>query len=187
MALVFRDDAAALFVRRTGPMAALAADSASLFVPAGDARLSALYDACREDSLVRAWTRIELARQIAASHWNARAHSLLANLDWQQRDLDSAREHLLAALAVNPRLVGAHGRLGAIALARGNDADAVRELEAETRVGPTDAQLADRLADAYRRLGDVANARRWAVTAMRIAPESAAARESLRVIEGMAR
>jgi hypothetical protein len=183
-ALVFRDDVAALYVRRAGRHAALAQRSGYALVPGGEAALDALGRACAADSSIRARARLELERMVASSEWNARGHSLLANLDLLDGALDAAHAHLEKALERDPATQGAHERLGLIAARQGRWPDAVRELEAEVRAGGGSPLLPRRLARAYQALGDVRGARKWYGEAMRLAPDDVGLRDSLRVLEG---
>lgn len=160
-ALVFRDDAAALYVRREGRHAALVERFGYSRVPGGEALLPAFGRAAQSDTAFRAGARAELVRRIASSPWNAGARSLMANLDFLDGDLEAARVQLEAALAVDPRLPGAHERLALVAMQQDRVEDAIRELEAELALGPGSPLLAQRLAEAYGRAGRVDEARRW--------------------------
>lgn len=160
-ALVFRDDAAVLYVRREGTQAPLAERLGARCVPGGDALLPAFGRAAQADTAFRAAARAELARHIAASPWNADARSLMANLDFLDGDLPAAKIQLERALDVDPSLPGAHERLALIAMQQGRPGDAVRELEAELEQGPGSPLLARRLADAYARTGQRDKAREW--------------------------
>jgi hypothetical protein len=80
-ALVFADDAAALFLKRGGSMAALADSAAYTKVPAGDERLSQMASQVEADPQFRDETREELRRQIADSPLTGQARSQLANLE----------------------------------------------------------------------------------------------------------
>ena len=160
-ALVFRDDAAALYVRREGRHAALAERLGFRCVPGGDALLPAFGRAAQADTAFRAAARAELERRIASSPWSAEARSLMANLEFLDRDIAAARAQLEAALEVDPRLFGAHERLALIAMQQGRVNDAIRELEAELELGPGSPLLARRLAEAYQRAGRMDEAREW--------------------------
>jgi Tetratricopeptide repeat len=160
-ALVFRDDAAALYVRREGRNAEVASALGYHLVPGGDARLPAFGRAVQADSTLRSAAKRELERQVAESVFNADAHSLLANLAFLDHDPTAAKAHLEASLAANPGIYGAHERLALIAMQAGDAAEAVRHLQAELRVSNGTPLLARRLAEAYQQLGNVEKAREW--------------------------
>ncbi|HEY6867621.1 MAG TPA: hypothetical protein VI792_10200 [Candidatus Eisenbacteria bacterium] len=135
-ALVFADDAAALFVRRAGPLAAVADSFAYVAWPAGAASLERIAERYASDPEARAPIDRELARQVAASPWNAGAHVARANLAMMLSHEGEARRELLAALAVDPALTGAHAWLGMIALRAGRPDEALAEFERERRLTP---------------------------------------------------
>jgi hypothetical protein len=123
--LVFLDDNAAVFVRWNGPLAPVAMRYAYQVVPAGRGSIAAFGRECERDSTLRERARNELARQAAASEFNAMANSVRATLDLMDGRLDSARTHLRQAMTVDRDLPRAHERLGMIALS-GERADAGR-------------------------------------------------------------
>ena len=182
-ALVFRDDAAALFVKRGGPLENVAERFAYRLVPSGEDRVPDLARACQADTSVRRRARFELGRQVAESPLNARAHSILAALAWIERDAAGAREHLRAALEVEPRTFAAHRRLGLIALGQDRPREAIREFEAERRLGYGDGDLNFLLGQAYQRLGDARRALAYYRREVEIHPQNAAAREAIGAME----
>jgi hypothetical protein len=93
-ALVFLDDAAALYVKKTGATAGEAAKHAYRLVPAGNVRAAMLGDAAARDPVLRARVRAELERQLRESPYNALAHRLLASLALADGNLAEARDHL---------------------------------------------------------------------------------------------
>lgn len=133
-AIVFMDDAAALYARRDGPLAVLAARLAYREVPAGTGRLGVLGSAVLADPARRARVTAELEREAAGSRFDALALGRLGSLELATGDRARARAHLLAALAVDPRSPRAHERLGWIALASGDPRGALREFEDERRM-----------------------------------------------------
>ena len=114
-ALVFCDDNAALFVRRTGPMRAVA-DSFGYRVLVGGAARAGRLQAAAQDSLGRAQLAREIARNLAESAWSANALSLRANLLLLDRRWRDARDTLRLGLAIDPYLPNAGERLGFAAL-----------------------------------------------------------------------
>ena len=162
--LVFRDDAAALYVRRSGALSNVAERLGYRVVPGGESgcrRSSASRpptprsaSGCGSKSIARSPSRLTTrARMRCSPGW-----------PWVRGDRAGARAELELALDSDPEAVDAHRRLGVIALRDGRPRDAIREFEAELRLGygPTDlefmigqawSQLGDprRAADAYRR------------------------------------
>jgi hypothetical protein len=147
-ALVFLDDAAALYLRRSGAFAPIARRFEYLAVPGGEARLSMLGQGTERDSMLRQLTGMELMRQIQSSPFNARAHSMLANLDITRGDFASARRDLLEALRQDPLTFAAHERLGMMDLAAGQAREAAREFQVEKRLTGGTPDLPKRLAQA---------------------------------------
>ena len=156
--LVFRDDQACLYARRSGVNRPAAAQHGFRLVPGGSARLPVLGAACERDSVLREQVRAELERQAAASPYNSRASSLLANIALIEGRAADARALMLHALAVEPALPSGHERLGMIALGTGNAREALAEFEREARAGTGSVELGLRLAEAHRQLGDRAAA-----------------------------
>jgi hypothetical protein len=134
-ALVFLDDAAALYVPRRGRLAPVAARDAYRLLPAGPARLGALAEAWSRDSTVRGGVEHELERQASESPWNASAYNLLGYLANGEGHDDLALADFRRAVAGNETLVpGAHAMIARILLRRGEARAALRELAAERRV-----------------------------------------------------
>jgi hypothetical protein len=140
-ALVFRDDNACVYVRREGEARELAAREGYKIIPGGAERLASLGQILASDSEAREAAARELTRQMESSRFNARAASLLANLDFMSGHADLAGAHLTHALAVDPRTPTAHERLGLIALKAGDAARALREFETEARLGDGTGEL----------------------------------------------
>lgn len=84
---------------------------------------------------------------------SAEAYLLAARLFLRRELRDQASAQAAKALELNPKLPLAHQLLGEAALARGDLADAVKELEAERAINPLDGELYGRLGDAYLRSG----------------------------------
>jgi hypothetical protein len=182
-ALVFVDDAAALFVRRAGHYAALADSLGFRVWPAGYSGLGAVYSRYRADSAYRAQVDRELARQIADSPYTALAHDSRANLALLLNRVDEAEAELRAALAVTPRVIKAHERLGLIALWKDRPREALREFDLERRDDPGSARLEMPIAEAWRELGDRRRAADWYRRELRRHPDNQVARDSLAAME----
>jgi len=178
-ALVFRDDAAAVFVRRGGSLDAVADSFAYRLVAAGNERLPRFAALVQRVPQARALARAELERMIAGSPLNARAHSDLATLAWIDGDRAATRAHLDAALAVDPRTFGAHRRLGYLELAENRPRAAIRAFERERALGvdPVDSYM--KLGEAWERLGDRTRAAGWYARELARNPDNAVARAAL--------
>jgi hypothetical protein len=177
-ALIFFDDAAALYVRRDGPLAPLARDAYRV-LPAGQQALGPLGAATNADPSLRARVRAELDRAAAESPWNATAWSLLANIALADGRLDEARSLLERGLAVNPLLQRAHERLAIVALEQGRARDALAEVAAQHAIDPARPGLELLRGRAWQRLGDAARARRAYERELRRDPTQVEARDSL--------
>lgn len=178
-ALVFRDDASALYVRRVGGQARLAREAAYRLVPGGERLLGPLGQACEADSGIRAGTRIELQRMVRQSRWNSRARSLLANLDLIEGNYDDAQRQLEAALEIDPALYAGHERLGIIAMQQERWQDAVRELELERELTGGSRALSGRLARSWQAVGDQRKARKYYGEVFDMAPSDPALADSI--------
>ncbi|HEX5633454.1 MAG TPA: hypothetical protein VFX50_09505, partial [Gemmatimonadales bacterium] len=157
-ALVFRDDAAALYVRRDGPLAAVANAHAYRVMPGGQEGMARVAPQVFADPAARRALRAELERRAAASPLNAQARSLIANLDYIEGNRAGARTHLEAALAVDPTLAGVHRRLAWLHLDESRWREGIRELEAERRLGTPPEDDWVRMGAAWEKLGDTARA-----------------------------
>jgi hypothetical protein len=144
-AAVFVDDAAALFVRRSGRFAALAARDGYRAWPAGWSQLDAIAQRWNQDRDFRTAVRVELERQSRSSPWNAIAENFLANLALREGDDTGARDHILAALRVEPTLPEAHLRLARIALRAGDRETARREYRRELALWPKSVEAREQL------------------------------------------
>jgi hypothetical protein len=111
---VFEDDAAAVLVRRHGPLAAVADSFGFRVVPASRERREKLIAACERDPALRARARVELERQAASSPRNAFAEQALGALALMDGRAEEGRAHLERALAVRPTLASARRMLEAI-------------------------------------------------------------------------
>jgi len=145
-ALVFADDVAALFVRRSGALAALADSAAYRVLPAGHEGVDRVAEAALTDSALRGRVTAELERRIASSARNASASmaaAWFAALDGHETE---ARRHLERAVEVDPWLLGVHFRLGTLALAGGRPDQARREFRRELALDPRNQLVRDTLA-----------------------------------------
>lgn len=182
-ALVFRDDAAALYVRRDGRYRTLADSLGCDQIPGSDRALPTLAQRWSQDPVARARARDELERMAMASPWNSWALSLLANIDLVDHRYDEARTHLEQALAVNPDLDFGHERLGIIALSQGRASDAVRELERARQSSRVTPRIDARLGQAYEATGDIEKARECYQRALAQSPHDDTLRAALQRLE----
>jgi tetratricopeptide (TPR) repeat protein len=183
-ALVFVDDAAALFVRRNGRLGRLAEQGAYDWVPAGAARLDERMRRMVDEPALRSRFGQELRRSMASSPYHSQAQSVVANLALMEGRLDQAARELRGALAANPWIDRAHQRLGLIALAQGRPREALREFAAERRRNGDAPGLAFRTGQAYGRLGDRKRAVEWYRRELKRDPGNPAARDSLEALMG---
>lgn len=133
-ALVFLDDNAALYVRRTGPMAGVADSFAYAVMPAGLAGTARVGRAIATDSLLEARFVREATRMRDASRWNASACGMLANIDLAHGRTAEAHAAMQAALRVDPELPYGLERLGITALSLGRPREAYQALKRANRV-----------------------------------------------------
>jgi hypothetical protein len=184
MALVFVDDAAALYLRRHGRYAALVDSFAYRAIPAGPSRWRTLDPEATRDSSLRAQILVELAREVSESPEHALASTQLGAEAMVARDWVGARRHLEEALRVNPRATGVHERLAVIALAEGNPRDALRHVKAERWQDPDTRPTLDLIeGKAWRRLGNSGRARACFRKALERDAGALEAADSLRVLE----
>jgi hypothetical protein len=130
-ALVFVDDAAALYVRRSGALSAVADSFAYRVVPGSISGIQALGASLSADSTLRAAVAAELMRMVTESEFSGSAHSNLANIAMMEGRLADARREILLALERDPGAVYAHERLGIIALSEGRPRAALDALSRE--------------------------------------------------------
>ena len=182
-ALVFADDAALLYVRRDGALAATAGRLAYRVVPGGRAGLAALRAAWASDTTLAARARAELERQVTESPACSGSLSLLADLAIAGGRPADARPLLERALSIEPATPQAHQRLGLIAMFEQDAPRAIREFERERRVAGPSAALEVALGFARESSGDAAGARREYREALRLEPGNARARERLEAFD----
>jgi hypothetical protein len=186
-ALVFRDDAAALYLRRSSPQGPAADSLAYRVMPGGNEALVALWPRIARDPALRDSLREELERCAAASRFNARAHSNLANLAFLERDRAGARRHLLAALQADPACFTVHRRLGYLLMGESRWREAIREFERECAISGTRLDEYQRMAEAWEKLGVRRRAARLYRRELDLHPGNDAAREGLTRMEGASR
>lgn len=102
--LVFWDDAAALYLRRDGPMGALAARTGFRHLTGGERGIVAVGDSAFVDPEVRRGLRAELRHAQSQSPLHSNALSLLANLEFQEAQWTRALAALDSAAALDPTI-----------------------------------------------------------------------------------
>lgn len=182
-ALVFMDDAAALWVRKNGALASVAARLAYHELPAGTTRLPALGAAATSDPARRAAIVAELEREAAGSPYHAQALGRLGSLDLAMGDLASAEKHLRGALAADPTAARAHERLGLVSLALGKPKEALDLFEVEHRKNGPFPREDIALGRAWQALGDRERARSHYRRELERDPGSAEASDSLAALD----
>ena len=186
-ALVFVDDAAAVYVRREPRFAPLIARHGYALLPGGAARMAAVQPAAAGDPMVRRALAGELERAIAESRASSRARYLLGGIAALEGRLDDAEREFRQALVADPVTRRVHEGIGAIAAARGDHATAVAEYLAEGRIGGWPRGVRTRLGASYAALGKWTDARRAYRAELAEDPGSAEARDSLAALESRGR
>jgi hypothetical protein len=185
-ALVFRDDAAALYLRRDGAQGARAESLAYRVMPAGSEGMAAIWPRVGRDPALRDSLEAELGRCASASPFNAFAHSHLANIAFLERDRAGARRHLLAALEADPGCLTVHRRLGYLLMDEGRWREAIREFEREGAVNGTPLDEHQRMAEAWEKLGERRRAVREYRRELDLHPRNETARRALARLTGEA-
>jgi tetratricopeptide (TPR) repeat protein len=181
-ALVFLDDAAAVYVRRTGPLAGVADAHGYQWLAGGTTAMAGRFDRAIADSSSRLALIAELERASRESPWDARTQDVQARLAFGEGRLDDARRHLERAVSVSPLTVRLHERLGLIALTQSRPADALAEFQRERRNRTTSRGLEIQFGRAYQALGDRARAIRHYRAELKLDPDNRAASDSLAVL-----
>jgi tetratricopeptide (TPR) repeat protein len=182
-ARVFQDDAAALYVRRSGALAVIAESLAYRALPAGTQGMTAIGQAVATDPRIRSAVRRELEREVAESPYRAAALVRLGNLALLEGNGREAHERYAEAIRIDPFTPHAHERLGLLALAEGRPRDALRELALERRLSGRSPGYDLRVGQAYQMLGDRRRARSHYREEWRRDPGNQEALDSLRVVK----
>jgi tetratricopeptide (TPR) repeat protein len=183
LALVFVDDAAAIYLPRHGRYAALVDSFAYRAIPAGPSRWRALGAEATRDSSLRLRILEELEREVRESPEHAMASTRLGAEALALRRHDQARGHLNEALRVNPQATRVHERLAILALVEGRPREALRHVSLERRVSAPTAALDLIEGRAWRRLGNDGRARASFRRALARDASLHEASDSLQVIE----
>ncbi len=178
-ALVFLDDAAALYVRREPKFAPVIAAHEYHFLGGGDAKIQAVQARVARDSTLRPQLAHELDRAIHESRAASRALYVRGALAAFEGRFADASADFRRSLAVDPDIRRAHEGLGAIALAQGDAGRAVREFRAEGAGGDWPPGARARLGDAYAALHDWRHAAGEWRAELAADPANTAARDSL--------
>jgi hypothetical protein len=186
-ALVFADDAAALWLRRDGSCGALARSYAYRFVPGGTRAVGALGDLAANDSTLRAPMRAEFERAIASSPWNTRARSLAGNLALLEGRFADARTEFGEAARQDPFQFGLHERLGLAELYTGEPRAALAAFRTERQLRPAWPEADLRTGQALAAMGDRTRARQAYERSLARHPEIGEARDSLATLEAPGR
>jgi hypothetical protein len=168
-ALVFLDDAAALYVPRAGAYAGLADSLAFHIVRAGRAGMAQMGRVIAADTTQRVALRNELERMIASSPRHSGACSMLAELDLVEGRWQDAIDQLREGRRLDPRVPHYHDRVGLALMRMGRMAEARVELERAAHDDRTASSWA-LLARARAASGDRAGAQQAAREALRLDP-----------------
>jgi tetratricopeptide (TPR) repeat protein len=158
-ALVFKDDVAALFVRREGALRQVAERFAYRVVPAGNIAIGALGKACVRDTALREPVRRELEREIAESPWHGQAKSLEANLALLVADWPRARALLDSVQAIDDSRMRLYLRFALIDLAEAHPRDALPQLARERAIHGSSPEVELAEGRAWAAIGDRGRAR----------------------------
>jgi len=177
--LVFADDAAAVYVRRRGPLAGVAERHGYRVLGAGLAALDRLDVATATDSTLRARLVSELRREVSESPATSLASKMLGYIALLEGRRDEARREFRRAVSISPFISRVHLQLGSLALEDGQPDVALREFEAERARDPKLEGIAFRIGQAYARSGRRDRALDWYRRELEQHPDSQEARDSL--------
>ena len=183
-ALVFADDAAALWLRRDGSCAEQARSFAFAAMPAGTVALGPLGQRAERDSAFRALVSPDFERAIASSPWNARAHTLAGNLAMIAGSWSEARAHYDEAVRQQPLEAQLLERQGMARLYAGDAAGALDSFRKLRRRQPRWPEADLREGQALAGLGRLDEARRAWERSVERHPELGEARDSLERVRG---
>lgn len=183
-AMVFVDDAVALYVRREPKFAPLLAAHEYHVLSGGGAKLAALQPRAMADTALRNRLTAELDRAIAESPASSRTLYVRGTLAAFDGRLSEAAADFRRALVVDPDVHRVHEGLGAIALAQGDARGAVREFQAEGANGGWPPGTRVRLGTAFVALHDGKRAAAAYRAEIAADPGNAEARDSLAALEG---
>jgi hypothetical protein len=124
--MVFGDDAAELYVRRTGPYAGVAARFGYAVVPGGRDGRGRMMAACEADPALRVRARAEAERMTTASPVNGAAHQMLGFFALMDGRKAEAAAHLERSVALQLQAPRIREILGDLALEQGRRDDALR-------------------------------------------------------------
>jgi hypothetical protein len=186
-ALVFLDDAGSIYVRRSGPLSAVADSFGYRALGAGPERMLALAAAWEADPVLRARAHAELEREAASSSLNAGAERGLGLVALAERRFDDARAHLNRALAVEPNAPHTHEALGMVALWDRQPLVALHEFERERALSGPRPGLELRMGLACQGAGDAAGARRHFERELEIDPGNARVRMLIEALQAPGR
>ncbi len=178
-ALVFADDAAALWLRRDGSCAAQAREFAFATMPAGTRALGPLGQRAERDSAFRRLASADFERAIASSPLNARAHTLAGNLAMIEERWAEAGAHYDEAVRQQPLEAQLLERQGLARLYSGDAAGALTSFRALHRQQPRWVEADLRMGQALAALGRRDEARRAWERSLERHPELGEARDSL--------
>jgi tetratricopeptide (TPR) repeat protein len=182
-ALVFVDDAVALYLRRDEPrFAPVIAREEFHLLGGGTRKIEALQAVIYRDSTARRALERELDRSIASTGASSRALYLRGSIAAFEDRLDDAVADFRAGIAADRDARRAHEGIGAIAAVRGRPREAIVEYRLEAAKFGWVGGLAMRMADAYAALGDLGAARHWYERELKADPGNTAARDSLAAI-----
>lgn len=129
--MVFADDAAEIYLRRSGIFHDVVARHGYSVIPGGrDARL-AIMTAVERDSLLRVAAIAEAERMVETSPWNGYAHRLLAYFALMDERYDDAEAHFQETLRQQPGVARVRELLGFLAMRAGRPQEALRYYEDE--------------------------------------------------------